>query len=30
MEGGALPTFFIDDIKRIADFVVSHLGLKQP
>jgi molybdopterin-guanine dinucleotide biosynthesis protein B len=30
MEGGALPTFFIDDIKSIADFVVSHLGLKQP
>jgi molybdopterin-guanine dinucleotide biosynthesis protein B len=30
MEGGALPTFFIDDIKSIADFVVSHFGLKQP
>lgn len=29
-EGGALPTFFIEDTKSMADFVVSHLGLKQP
>lgn len=29
-EGGALPKFFIEDTKSMADFVVSHLGLKQP
>jgi molybdopterin-guanine dinucleotide biosynthesis protein B len=29
-EGGSLPTFYLDDIKSIADFVVGTLGLKQP
>jgi molybdopterin-guanine dinucleotide biosynthesis protein B len=29
-ESGALPTFYIEDIKRMADFIVGHLGLEQP
>jgi hypothetical protein len=29
-EDGTLPVFDHNDIKRIADFVVATVGLKQP
>jgi molybdopterin-guanine dinucleotide biosynthesis protein B len=28
-EGGSLPTFYLDDIKSIADFIIATLGLKR-
>jgi hypothetical protein len=29
-EQDSLPTFSIDDIDPIADFIVEHLGLRRP
>jgi molybdopterin-guanine dinucleotide biosynthesis protein B len=29
-ETGPLPVFHLDDIAGMADFIVAHLGLKQP